>query len=146
MTFKKQKIWPNRKVKEPVRKEISLSSKTNIPDHLADEKQILRREIRSIKGFYNSSSLESQFERNCQNAGSQPCTCYYPDHTEVVHFDVGNDNATQKALMNGIGPANCSDLNTLRGFYLVLLNNTKRPSPIYCDFNQTSNSSNKVVT
>jgi len=124
----------------------SLPSKTNIQDRFIDKKTISNREIRSTQGFYNS--LESQYERNCQSVGSQPCTCYYPDHTEVVHFEVGNDNIT-KALINGTGPSNCSDLqaigHNLRGFYLVLLNNTKRAKPIYCDFNQTSNSSNQVA-
>ena len=103
----------------------SLSSKTSIQDPFIDKKTNPNRVIRSTIGLNNS--IESQYERNCLNIGSQPCTCYYPDHIEVVHFEVGNDNITKKALMNRTGPANCSDLqvigHTLRGFYMVLLQN-----------------------
>jgi len=115
---------------------------------LSHNKKNCNRGIRSAIGLDNS--LESQFERHCQNAGSQPCTCYYPDHAEVVHFEVSNDNITKNALIagNGTGPTNCSDLKaigyTLKGFYLVLLNNTKRVKPTYCDFNQINNNTYKI--
>ncbi len=126
----------------------SLSSINNLYDFI-NNNQIRNREIRSPIGLSNSS--ESQFERHCRNVGSQPCTCYHPDHVEVVHFEVGNDTITKNAFKadgDGTGPSNCSDLKaigySLRGFYLVLLNNTKRTKPTYCDFNQINNSTNLV--
>ena len=98
-----------------------------------------------------SSTSSNQFQQHCINFGSQPCTCFYPDHPDVIRFEIGNDELTKNAsrIGNGTGPANCTDLqaigHTLRGFYLVRLNNTKRVSPIYCEFTQTRNNSSQGV-
>lgn len=87
-----------------------------------------------------NSSFESQFEEFCRGVGSQPCTCYYPDHGDVTLFELSSDDVTKNATerANGTGPASCEDLrkigHSLNGFYTIRFN-LKRVKAIFCVFN-----------
>jgi len=101
------------------------------------EKNHTLKKTRSI--VCNSTALDEQFERFCSSVGSQPCTCYYPDHKSIPQFELGNDELTKNASgLNGTGPGNCQDLKDLgyklEGLYLVRFN-SKRIKTIYCSFN-----------
>lgn len=91
---------------------------------------------------------KSQYDQLCRRFGRQPCTCYYPDHPNVAIFESSSDEITS-SKMNGTGPSNCTDLQSigfnLRGFYMVRLNN-KRIKTIYCYFNDTSENTNMKIT
>ena len=97
---------------------------------------------RDLKAFTNltSSDFDDQFETFCRDAESQPCTCYYPDHPDVIQFELGADQITKNACsVNGTEPSNCEDLQSighhLMGFYMVGFN-PKRVKVIYCEFDQ----------
>ena len=101
---------------------------------------------RNIREISNHSSkpfnYEEQFEILCRDAGSQPCTCYYPDHPNITQFEFSSDEITNNASkINGTGPNNCEDLKSfghvLNGFYMVHFN-PKRVRIIYCGFNHTT--------
>jgi len=101
-----------------------------------DKKQTVRK---ARSNLCNSTALDEQFEQFCTSAGSQPCTCYYPDHKSIPQFELGIDELTKSASgLNGTGPGNCQDLkdlgNKLEGLYLVRFN-SKRIKTIYCSFN-----------
>jgi len=105
------------------------------------------RKIRSAA--LNDTELSSQFERYCSGAGSQPCTCYYPDFPNITQFELSIDDATKNASgINGTGPGTCNDLraigHSLTGFYLVRFN-SKRPKAIICDFSETNKKSVKTL-
>jgi len=98
------------------------------------------RTIRKTRSkLYNSTVLAEQFEQFCSSAGSQPCTCYYPDHPSVPKYELSMDQNTQNASgLNGTGPGTCQDLqalgHTLKGFYMIRFN-SKRAKTMYCSFN-----------
>lgn len=103
----------------------------------------LNRDIREISSNSKSFPFEEQFEKLCRDPGSQPCTCYYPDHPNVTQFEFGSDDITKKCIKGQwtIGPNNCEDLKSfghvLNGFYMVRFN-PKRVKIINCQFNQTT--------
>lgn len=104
-----------------------------------------KHSLRTIRSNpFNETLLVEQFEQFCSSDGSQPCTCYYPDHKSVPQFELSPDKFTQKASgVNGTGPANCQDLRnvgySLTGFYMVRFK-PKRIKAIYCEF------SNQIVS
>jgi len=95
--------------------------------------KIINRNARSA----TKPAPKSQFEQLCGTFGRQPCTCYYPDHPDVTIFELSSDEITLSKI-NATGPSNCADIqavgNSLKGFYMVRLNN-KRIQTIYCDLN-----------
>jgi len=108
----------------------------------ASDKHSLRNTRSNLRS--NETWLTEQFNEFCNGAGSQPCTCYYPDHKSVPQFEISNDNFTGKASgENGTGPGSCQDLRdlgyNLSGFYMVRLK-PKRSKTVYCEFN------NQIVT
>ena len=86
------KFFPSRQ------KDYSISIDTN-----------LNRKIRSAVAGLNGLEFSSQFERYCSGAGSQPCTCYYPDFPNITQFEFGTDGATK----NVSGTAMEQDLETV---------------------------------
>jgi len=87
----------------------------------------------------HETGLTEQFDQFYRDVGSQPCTCYYPDHKSVPQFELSNGSFTGKASgVNGTCPGNCQDLRdlgyNLSGFYMVRFKR-KRIKPIYCEFN-----------
>lgn len=105
----------------------------------------LERETKNNRGKRSEQqfSLESQFERFCRKKGSQPCTCFYPDHPNATHFEFDTDDTTRKALsgLNGSGPKSCEDLLNigykLNGYYFIRLN-TQRARTVFCVFTNHS--------
>jgi len=103
----------------------------------------LNNPIRNTRSITNSTQLrKSQFEQLCTSgfAGTQPCTCYYPDHPNVPIFQLDTDEITTRASsINGSGPSNCEELKnkgySLNGFYLARFN-TKRVKAIYCEISR----------
>jgi len=106
------------------------------------------------KGEDNGCSLNDQHEitpvlKNVQRPqlcalgfGTQPCTCYYPDHPNVTLFQLDTDEITKNATsVNGTGPENCEDLQFMRyslaGYYMVRFK-PNRVKAIYCGFNETN--------
>ena len=87
-----------------------------------------------------NDSFESQYEEFCRGAGSQPCTCYYPDHRDVTLFELSTDDVTKSATerANGTGPASCEDLGkmgySLNGFYMIRFS-PQRVKAAFCIFN-----------
>ena len=70
------------------------------------------------------TSAPRKSKQLCGGFGTQPCTCYYPDHTNVMIFELDTDEVTKNASnLNGAGPATCEDLqymdHKLPGFYMV---------------------------
>ena len=103
---------------------------------------MIKRNHRKIRSTSNDSYYGLQYEQICRASGNQPCTCYYPDHPDVVQFQLGVDEITTNATkVNGTGPSSCEDLKKLghflNGFYMIHFN-TKRVKATYCVFNQTS--------
>jgi len=107
----------------------------------------------SVSRNTRSTSLKNtpspQLKQICGGFGIQPCTCYYPDHPDVVLFELNIDETTKNASkVNGTGPSSCEDLQSmghnLRGFYLVRFK-ANRTEAIHCNFNQTlGNLTNEV--
>jgi len=107
----------------------------------------------STRSESGNCSIQSQFEVFCKKVGSQPCTCYYPDHPNVTDFELSTDEITRKMSGgNGTGPSNCTDLGnigySLTGFYMVRFNSSKRLKAIFCEFDETAFASieNQKVT
>ncbi len=110
------------------------SEKDNGEFALQDSKHLTRnaRTITSIRS--------PQLKQLCGGFGTQPCTCYYPDHPNVILFELDTDETTKSASnLNGTGPASCEDLRAmgykLSGFYFVRFK-PKRVKATYCDFHQ----------
>jgi len=117
---------------------------------MSHEKQVTEsknnRHTREVSANLSSSRFDEPFERLCRDAGSQPCTCYYPDHPDVIQFELSADDVTINASgKNGTGPKNCEDLrlngHALNGFYMVNFD-TKRVNITYCTFSNTAHETN----
>ena len=107
--------------------------------------------LRKTRSIVNKATkFTEQFEKICNSYGSQPCTCYYPDHRSIPQFEISADELSKTASgVNGTGPANCQDLkdlrHTLKGFYMVRFN-SKRIKTIFCEFyNETLSTTKNQV-
>jgi len=121
-----------------------LETKT-IRDHSL-ELTNFKRIIRSLKTKLSLSEMDQQFEQFCRV--SLPCTCYYPDHADVVQFELSTDDITQNVTSkNGNGPASCQDLEhigyNLDGLYLVRYGAANRVKTVFCSFPNAKNHKNK---
>jgi len=108
------------------------------------------RQTREASTNFSSSRFDEPFERFCKDAGSQPCTCYYPDHPDVAQFELSTDDVTRNASgKNGTGPKTCEDLrlngHVFDGFYMVTLD-TRRVNITYCIFSNTADETNEKIT
>ena len=110
------------------------------------ETRVISRNLRSPTSTVKKISAP-QFKQMCGDFGIQPCTCYYPDHQDVVRFELNTDEITKNAsYLNGTGPSSCKDLQSighnLAGFYMVRFK-PNRTEAIHCNFNnQTLQNSN----
>lgn len=78
--------------------------------------------------------------RVCKGIGSQPCSCYYSNSSEILQFELSSDEITKNAVhVNGTGPATCNDLQDighyLNGFYFIRVDSTTIKST-FCKFNE----------
>ena len=55
--------------------------------------------------------LPSNTKVICNNAGSQPCSCFYSTSPNILQFEISNDEITRNVMNeNGTGPATCEEL------------------------------------
>ena len=127
---------------------------------ISNEEEKLKNQSTKFIQFKNryprstsADSSTSHLDELCSGIGSHSCTCDYPDHPNMIKFELSTDEITMNAsTSNGSGPANCKDIQALghglNGFYIVRFNN-KRTKTIYCEFHQLSEEllkeSNKAV-
>jgi len=87
----------------------------------------------------NITSLETHTSsRFCNSVGSQPCSCYHTKISNMLQFELSNDEVTRKASSEyGTGPKSCEELKkigyTFDGFYMVR-NKTNIFKAVYCVF------------
>ena len=121
-----QFVEPN----EQCENEKSVKIHNFIPNYMDQNKDTTysKKLARSIESNTETlSENDLQFGEFCHE--SLTCTCYYPDNTDVIQFEMDEiaENATKQ---NGLGPTTCQDLEsvgyTLNGFYLVRFNSSKR--------------------
>ena len=80
--------------------------------------------------------LPSNTKVICNNAGSQPCSCFYSTSPNILQFEISNDELTRNAMNeNGTGPATCEELLHIGyiqdGFYMLRFN-LKTIKIVYC--------------
>ena len=97
-----------------------------------------RNQRKPKSNLYNSTEWAEQFEQFRISVGSQPCTCFYPDHPSIPKFELGTDEFSKNVFgLNGTGPETCHDLKalgyTFEGFYMVRFN-SNRVKAILCNF------------
>jgi len=77
----------------------------------------------------------------CNVVGSQPCSCHYSKFSDIMQFELSNDEVTRSASSeNGTGPQSCEELETIgytfNGFYMVRFKSSIIKT-VYCKFNRT---------
>ena len=105
----------------------------------------------------NGTASPKNVTRVCKGIGSQPCSCFFSNYSEILQLELSDDEHTSNAIhSNGTGPSSCKELenfgHNLNGFYFLRLNTTTIKTA-YCKLNETKrktkkkkNSNNELTT
>ena len=81
----------------------------DIKGHKKDQMRLKTKTLPSKEN--NISKLALPY---CHDAGSQPCSCYFSNFSNILQFELSNDEVTRSASSeNGTGPQNCDELKNI---------------------------------